>query len=295
MISSKQLKHSQIVAVLALLAALLSMSAATFAWYIFHTSAQTTEVKMSAGTSVSLQISTERDGTYASAAVMEDFHGILNPVSTDKLSAGFQRAENFRWMDNPDTEGGRLFAALFHPGEESVDYHKTSLFLRTNNKALDIYLSDIGYEDADSLHPISTALRLGLVIKQPDEAGNYPEYIFALNSQPDENRGDNAARQPEDNQALDSSKTDGTTVTLVPLNRDNFCAYNPATGEATRMPESRKLFTLTGSGMEEYGQPVEVEVYLWLEGCDLDCTPNLSGQTLKKLSVSFAGIQSEGG
>ena len=38
------------------------------------------------------------------------------------------------------------------------------------------------------------------------------------------------------------------------------------------------------------GRSVEVEVYIWLEGCDEDCTGNLSGTTLQNLALSFAGI-----
>ena len=57
---------------------------------------------------------------------------------------------------------------------------------------------------------------------------------------------------------------------------------------------SRALFTLKGGENGGYGQPVEVEVYLWLEGCDLDCTWNLMGQTLKNLTLSFAGYAGEG-
>ena len=46
---SKKLRRSLIIAALALFVALLSVTAATFAWYVYNTSARTTEVKMSAG------------------------------------------------------------------------------------------------------------------------------------------------------------------------------------------------------------------------------------------------------
>ena len=82
---SKKLRRSLITAALALLAALFSVTAATFAWYIYNTSARTTQVKMAAGSSVSLVISNARDGEYKSSTVMEDFKGLLTPVSTDKF------------------------------------------------------------------------------------------------------------------------------------------------------------------------------------------------------------------
>ena len=37
----------------------------------------------------------------------------------------------------------------------------------------------------------------------------------------------------------------------------------------------------------------QIDLYIWLEGCDEDCTGNLSSQTLKNLAVSFAGISDQ--
>lgn len=298
---SKKLRRSLITAALALLAALLSVSAATFAWYVYNTSARTTEVKMAAGSSITLQISNARDGDYKSYANMEDFQGFLNPVSTDKIARGFQRAEWFDRVVQPNGQE-RLFAALFGQGVENVDYHKTSLFLKTSAPSLDIYLAGITPDNVPEKSkeippPISTAMRLGLVVKQPDENGNYPEYIFEVTSKasPYRGRSDNADRFPGDDHVLDSTKTDGSTVTFRPYNSDNFCDYNANTGLVSLKPNSLPLFTLTNVGGEDgYGQAVEVEVYLWLEGCDLDCTWNLMGQTLKNLTLSFAGYAGEG-
>ena len=300
---SKKLRRSLITAALALLAALFSVTAATFAWYIYNTSARTTKVEMAAGSSVSLQISNARDGEYKSSTVMEDFAGLLEPVSTDRIYPdartpdvpfyGFRRATLFE-AENPGTDKERLFAAAFGNSTPKVDYHKTSLFLRTNAPTLDIYVSDIGYKDANDERPLSTALRVGLVVKQKDENGNYPEYIFEINTAEDANRiRDNADRVPLPNRALDSSKTDGTTVELTPLNSSNYCNYDSTTGGVSLKDDSQVLFTLKGAE-DGYGEAVEVEVYLWLEGCDLDCTWNLIGQTLKNLTLSFAGYAGEG-
>ena len=176
MISSKKLRRRLALAALAVLAALLSMVAATFAWYVYNTSALTTKVKLAAGSSVSLQIAKEAGGPFKSSIDMDGedrFAGRLNPVSTNSIAGGFQRAE---WFDQQETPDGthRLFAAGFGRAEERVDYHKTCLFLRTNAPELNIYLSDIGFVDADSQFPVSTALRLGLLVKQRDADGNAP-------------------------------------------------------------------------------------------------------------------------
>ena len=299
---SIKLRRTLIAAALALLAALFSISAATFAWYVYNTSGRTTEVKMSAGSSISLQISNTRDGTYRSYTSMEEFQGRLNPVSTDKISRGFQRAE---WFERQEQPGGqeRFFASIFGQGIENVDYHKTSLFLKTNAPSMDVYLASMVPDNVpetseETPPPIATAMRLGLVVKQPDETGNYPEYIFEITSKASPYRGisDNADRFPGDDHVLDSTKTDGSTVTFHPYNSANLCNYDTNTGQVTLKPDSLPLFTLTNQGGDGdgYGSPVEVEVYLWLEGCDLDCTREIAGTTLETLSLSFAGYEGKG-
>ena len=80
---------------LALLITFLAVVAATYAWYIYNTSRHTTKVKMAAGTGINLQISNTYNDGYSSAAVLNSFTGWLTPVSTDKISVGFQKAEEF--------------------------------------------------------------------------------------------------------------------------------------------------------------------------------------------------------
>ena len=174
--SAKDLKRRFVTAVIALSIALLAVMAATFAWYIYNTGAHTTNVHMAAGASASLQISSTYDGDYGSAAVLDSFVGTLNPVSTNKITGGFQKVFGFT---NGSENQPNLVASLFGPGEAS-DYYRTSLFVRTNGEGLNVYLSDIGYEDSDNANPISTAIRVGLVVHSPSQ--NQPvsaEYIFA--------------------------------------------------------------------------------------------------------------------
>ena len=187
--SSNQLRRRLALAALAVFAALLSVSAATYAWYIYNTSARTTRVEMAAGSSVSLQISNAEEGPYSSSTVMESFSGYLVPVSTDKITGGFQRVEKFDSVWNPDTGAYRTVAKLFAPGTEMTHYYKTSLYLRTNSGNLDIYLSKVGFEDANPESPISTAMRLGFVAQGR-------EYICEINSAHNPNADDNSAKEP---------------------------------------------------------------------------------------------------
>lgn len=279
--ASTHLRRKLALAVFAVAAALLAMTAATFAWYIYNTSARTTQVKMVAGSSVTLQIANTPEGPYSSSAVMQSFTGLLTPVSTDRISGGFQKVRGY------STQSNRLVANLFLAGTEAVDYYKTSLYLKTNAQELGIYLANIGFEDTDSQNPTSTAMRLGIV-------ANGQEFIFAVNTDPNPSAGDNAAKEPEGGYVLDSSKTDGSTLPFTPYTRDNFCVYNQVDGSVSLPDGALRLCTVSGDGQGGYGEAVKLDIYLWLEGCDEDCTQNLAGQTMKNLALSFAGSAGEG-
>ncbi len=274
-------------ALFAVAAALLSMAAATFAWYIYNTAARTTRVELAAGSSVSLQISNAYDGVYSSSTVMEQFTGKLAPVSTDRISGGFQRVTDFGTEYNQQTGQYRSVAKLFAASIPEVNYYKTSLYLRTNSSGLRIYLSGIGYEDDSSEDPVSTAIRVGIVAQGQ-------EYIFEINQAHNPNADDNGAREPEGGYVLRSDRTDGSTVAFTPLNPGNFCNYDRQSGAVSLKPDSVALFTMSGNGSGGYGAPVKVDVYLWLEGCDEDCTLNLQAHTMENIALSFAGFAGKG-
>ena len=286
--ASTQLRRRLALAALAVFAALLSVTAATYAWYIYNTAARTTRVEMAAGSSVSLQISNALEGPYSSSTVMESFSGMLVPVSTDRIQGGFQRVKAFGSQWDAATGTYRSVAKYFTSGMEMSHYYKTSLYLRTNGGTLDIYLSKVGFEDANPQNPISTAMRLGLVAQGK-------EYVFAINTEPNPNADDNGAKEPQGGYVLRSDRTDGSTVPFTPYTSANFCIYDSQTGAVT-LPEGAVSFcTVSGDGHGGYGEPVKLDIYLWLEGCDEDCTLNLAGQTMKNLALSFAGFSGKVG
>ena len=277
-----------------LMIALLAVVSATFAWYVYHASAHTTRVKMAAGTSTRLQIASSYDGAYSSSTVMEAFTGRLNPVSTNSIQLGFRKVAGFT---NGSENRTNLVANLFKSAETS-DYYKTSLFLRTNGEPIRVYLSDVGFEDDSQVNPISTAIRLGLVVHKPGKDADVDrEYIFAINPDHNIQNPNYNTYTGHDGYVLDltSSNTEAV-VPFEPYTVDQFCRYNKNTGETELKEDSLPLFSLSGvrdasSGRyADYGEPVQVDVYIWLEGCDQDCTTDLVGATLKVLSLSFAGI-----
>ncbi|MDO4475298.1 MAG: hypothetical protein Q4B59_00745 [Lachnospiraceae bacterium] len=280
------LKKRMLLAIYAVFLTLLAGAAATFAWYVYNTERYTTNVKMAAGAGTSIQISNSYDGTYGSSTVLKEFVGTLNPVSTDSIRGGFQKVFGFT---NGSENQPTLVASLFGKAISS-DYYKTTLFVRTNGDTADIYLSDIGFQDSDKNNPISTAIRVGLVVYEPGRAGNVKdEFIFEINKGSNPQGVYNTATG-QDGYVLDSKKTDGTTRAFTPLSSANFCNYDTNTGVTTLKPDSRKLFTLKGKN-GGYGDSVQVDVYIWLEGCDKDCTNNLCSTTLKNAALSFAAYR----
>ena len=240
---------------------------------------------MAAGAGSNLQISNSYSGTYGSAAVLDSFSGSLNPVSTNRISGGFQKVLGFT---NGTENQSNLVASLFGRGDYT-DYYKTSLFLRTNGNPTDIYIADIGFEDSDPKNPISSAIRAGFVVhktgrSQPAEG----EYIFAISNKKNPHASYNTAKGKEGD-VLDCTKTDGSTVPFTPYTSAAYCNYDQNTGEVNLKNGSLKLCTISGNDGAA-GEPVQIDLYIWLEGCDEDCTGNLGSQTLKNLSVSFAGV-----
>lgn len=285
--SSKNLRRSFLAAVLALLAALIAAGTATFAWYLYNSKARTTNVHMAAGTATSLEIAGEYDGPYSSSTPLSTYEAWLNPVSTNDIQAGFRKvlgftngAENHlvaRWFQNAAWE----------------DYFTAKLYLRAKGGPLELYLSNISYFDNDEENPISTAIRVGFLVHAPGrDQGVDDQYIFAINNAHINTPEYNTYTGTEGH-VLDVHSADmEAVVPFTPYTDANFCMYDSSTGIVELKPDSLKLCTLpceTGST----GTPVEVEVFIWLEGCDEDCTLDIVRSNLENLALNFAGRQAE--
>lgn len=295
MAENKKMRSSLITAVLALLIALFAAAVATFAWYIYNTRAHTTSVRMAAGAGVSLQISNKYEGPYGSSAVLDEFVGRLNPVSTDNILNGFQKVVGFT---NGRENQPLLLANLFDRCADT-DFYKTSLFFRTNGAPQDVYLAGIGYEDNDANNPISTAIRVGFVAHTAGEnqpADSSSMKIFSINDAKNPQKEYNTL-QGQEGCVLDSTRTDGTVVPFTPKDSNNFCNYDSNTGLTTLKENSIPLLRVSGldgtSAASGFGTPVQLDVYIWLEGCDEDCTNNLNNMTLQNLALSFAAYAAD--
>lgn len=290
MSDSQQLRRKFNRMLITLVVAIIAAIGMTYAWYIYNANRHITDVKMAAGTGVTFLISNDYDGDYKTNAGLS-FEGLLDPVSTDNIQNGFQKVTGF----TGGTAQSSLFASIFGQATRS-DYYKTSLYLTTNSLATDVYVAGIDYSEEDAANPISTALRVGLVVHAPgrDQAVT-GQYIFELtqdhNPEARYNTLDKSDVYDGSTQyVLDSTKTDGSTVALNPLTSANYCNYDENTGKIALKDASTKIASLPAAAEgADHGTPVQVDVYVWLEGCDADCTNNLAATSLQSLALRFAG------
>lgn len=295
MASSKQWKWSFLLALLALLISLTAALTATFAWYIYNANAHTTRIRMAAGTSTMLEISNAPRGDYSSSVPLSSFSGRLNPVSTNNVLLGFRKVYGF--TNSGDT---RLVARLFKTAE-NTDFYVTSLFLRSKGAPMDVYISGLEFEDSDPVNPISSAIRMGIVahdggkiVNTPNEVDlNAKQYIIEINpdahiQEPNYNTYTGTAGH-----VLDLSNPDpDATAAFTPLTPACYANCDKNTGFATANAGSQRICTVNPGD----GNFVQVDVYVWLEGCDPDCTGDIASRqsadsTLRDVAISFVGIQ----
>lgn len=271
------------IASIVMLVALLAAASATFAWYIYNTRAHTTSVHMAAGSNVSIEISNEYNGTYGSSTVLDSFIGYLAPVSTDQIidngSTTFQKVSEFiAGASGQPKKLARDFSAA-----KETDFYMTSVYIRSKGADSGLYITDLTYEDGDEQNPISSAIRLGFVVHESGEnRAVESEYIFEISDAKNPQKEYNTWTG-EEGSVLDHRFTDGRVIAFKPYTKDNFVEYDSDTGAVTMKANSVKLCDLRTD------IPTQVDIYIYLEGCDEDCTINLGGTTLKNIAVAFAG------
>lgn len=282
--SKYRLTRKLMTAVVGVIIAFLAITASTFAWYFYNVNGHTTKVRMAAGSGTSIQISNNYDGPYASSVQMDDFHDYLDPVSTDRITNGFQKVTGFE-------DGNGIIWAKYFGGAQSVDYCVRTLYLKANaSDDVDVYVSDITGINHDNDNPLSSAIRAGFVVYGSGNSETVEnEFIFEIddtvNPQGQFNTFTDLDYKNRNDIVLDSSKTDGTTVYFTALNQNNYAEYDEDSGEVTLKDDSAVICTL-----QPDGTPTRVDVYFWLEGCDRDCYGNLAGQSLDSISLGFAGV-----
>lgn len=287
--NQKQLKRSAFLALIMCAILLMTLSAATFAWFTNNSQVETTRVTGRTATQdVELQISGKGGSEFSGAQeaeitqVNETKLTYLMPVSTADLET---------FVQCPVTVDG--YATNFTKTENEANYFHGRVYLRavvqggSDDARIALYLDEskasggllAEKEDADSL--ILNAARLGLVFNENSETA----LIFRLSEE--ENKTDDRAL----NTKLDGEVQDEDTV----------LTWNGSSAEAKK--DTSVLisdYAVSENGEKLPQKPIfvmeqdtiyPVDIYFYLEGCDPDCTEAISFDG-NDLHLAFFGVLS---
>lgn len=260
----KLLKRSAILAIVTILILLASITASTYAWFTFTSSALVEPMQGSvSGGGVILLISNSIDGEFTEYCdlVLSNNTKNLYPMTTSDLldfyvpsgqdSNGFPTG--YTKKTKPDTyalHGKVYLLALGTPCY--VYFDKSKLYFGENEQAL-------------------AAMRLGLSIKT--EAGR-ENFIFKL-----DDMGDTSKAESHWTIEKHGSVYGGEYVNDPAIQIDPFCAE--INGE-TVIPARRRLVTLTKNDI------AEVDYWLYIEGCDPNCINSVQRKDIG-IKLGFAG------
>lgn len=267
----KALRRSALAALLSMLAVILLLGSATYAWFTFTTSTNVRGWEGSvAGGEGDLSIANSPEGPFdlTCELVLASPVETLEPISTADLV-------NFYASALQSSDG---ITRLYRPAEspETRAIHGT-VYLRADQTRSDVYFwpDALGVEAEPQ---VLAALRLGLRITT--EAGTVTR-IFTLDA-----LGNTAGAQ-----SRQTVETAGTVVSqvgkdgraaLVSDPAESLTAYLASGQGEDVLPGERALCSL------EAGETAAVEYWLYLEGCDDNCFDPVQSREVA-LTLGFAG------
>jgi hypothetical protein len=260
-------------ALLWVLLAAAAVTGATFAWFAFHpfTNVEPVSAAVSQG-QVSLLIANSQNGDFAATCALnpDDDPDTLSPLSTADLSS-FYRAI----AQSPDGISIFYEDATDEMGDCAI--HGT-VYLKSLYGSCDVYLYEPGLSfgaDAQAL----ASLRLGLQITTSQ---GEKTYIFRL----DDLGGTSGAA---------STRTVPTGDTVVSGISSSIAAYtqDPALDLSGYLAQEDQSELQPGAQILaslETDEVASVEYWLYLEGCDDNCTNDVQNRDFA-LQLAFAGFE----
>ena len=271
--------------------ALMALSAATFAWFSSNRAVSTSTATARTGEeTLELQISSTGGNAFKSTetATIQQVNrtdaGFLMPVSTDDLV-------NFVYSTHTDSQD---MANIFAPVENESYFYHGRVYLKAvgtgwdKNTKLDLYLDQSdGILGRDTDGMMLHAARLGLVFNQNKNSA----VILRLSEM------ENPAKQQTNNTVLNGKKLAAGQV-LSSTNGQIKAVKDPSHAIA----EYEATFTDTAINLPqqalctmELNKVYSVDIYVYLEGCDPDCSGDISFDA-SELQLGFYGaVHQEGG
>lgn len=273
---------------------LVSLTAATYAWFSSNRVVDTDRVQTRSGTaSLKLEVSSQGGSSFngseeaAIVQVNETSLTSLMPVSTADLKT---------FVYNPSTVDG--MASGFETVENEKYYYHGRVYLRAvaegqpSGSRMALYL-DQSEEAGGSIAAASTGLllnaaRLGLTFGDQGTS----QVIFYLSESSNDQSSQVRNTYLNGTKLGDQQVLDGSSGTVRQAN-DPSVSMDTYTiemnGENTVLPEKPLLYM-------ELNQIYPVDIYFYLEGCDPDCSDSISYHSVD-LHLAFYGVltETEGG
>lgn len=274
--------------VVTMIIALMVLSIATYAWFQMNKLVDTSVASARSG---SENITLELSSTGGAGFKAEEKARIVQVNSADRLELmPVSTADLSTFVTNRHTDGGIAKTFSIVDNEDYLYHGRVYLRARAGKEFADtrmsIYLDQTSASggrlfDASSEEFVN-ASRLGLTV------GGGPGRIFSLSES--ESSADKRALNTSlngvivgGNQVLDASSGSIRAVKDPSVLIDNVCIKE--SGDGYSMP-GQEVCTI------ELNRIYQVDVYLYLEGCDPDCTNPVSYDT-SKLHLAFFGMLKE--
>lgn len=258
--------------------ALLALGGATYAWFQFNpvTTVDPMSSTISAG-ETTLYIGDRIDGEFTEECALPQFvNGTFEPVSTADLN-------NFYRSSLQDRNG---ISIQFKNTTDSIDTKMMhgKLYLKSLKDGCDVFFYRPGMNiggDAQTL----AALRLGL--KFTTSAGT-KTYIFALNQMGNTTGAEAIQTIAENGRVVAGINSDNTPNFALDsaLEIGSYCAEAKDINDRYPRAGANELCTIHANEI------AEVEYWLYLEGCDPNCTNQVQNKDIV-LQLSFAGVTRE--
>ena len=277
--SIKALKKQMAAAVAMVCVAGVALGSSTYAWFISNTKVTAETSNFTASTAYTLLISKGEKGAdsewVTTHPMSETSKNVaLQPVSTvggtgvDKLDFVYDT----KWT--PDTADGKNYATGFAAAEDTSGKYMVEKFQIKAEQVCDLYLDDATTFTAKNTEMLKT-MRLGLVV---DDGTNKTTFIYQLDDGTDASgtRGNTTKDSTGADGITQAVNASGTVANIVTTNT-NVVKLPLATGST----DTTSMITTTGTADKLYsfakaGDIVNITAYVWMEGCDYDCTASES-------------------
>lgn len=279
-----------------MICAMMSLTAATFAWFTSNRAVSTSTVTARTGEeTLELQIST--NGSSFSAATAVDIQQVnqtnaeyLMPVSTDDLVNFVYSAYTVH------TDDGQDVAMSFEPvGSDEPYYYHGRVYLRAvangwpSDTRLNLYLDQSdGVIFGTNLNDgrMLSAVRLGLVFD------NDKNSTVILRLTEEENSSGQILNTVVNGKRLGKDQV---------LHSSGSSQVTPVTDPSHPITDYEMTFTATDMSVPQnalitmdLNRTYQVDIYVYLEGCDPDCSNAISFDA-SEIQLGFYGAVSQGG